>query len=90
VSNITNIDTRKKFQTFVKSYSELLKDSSNNVKFLELFDIRANKHTELDIDPTEFKKMLTEKYLGVLDIGEQYSTVSAPIYKIINFIDENS
>jgi hypothetical protein len=34
--------------------------------------------------------MLTEKYLGVLDIGEQYSTVSAPIYKIINFIDENS
>ena len=90
VSNITNADTRKKFQTFVKSYSELLKDSSNNVKFLEIFDIKANKHVELDIDPIEFKKMLTEKYFGVLDIGDHYSIVASPVYKIINFIDENS
>ena len=90
VSNITNADTRKKFQTFVKSYSELLKDSFNNVKFLEIFDIKANKHVELDIDPIEFKKMLTEKYFGVLDIGDHYSIVASPVYKIINFIDENS
>lgn len=90
VSNIVNLDTRKKFQTFVKTYAELVKDNSNNVKFLELFDIKANKHVELDIDPIEFKKMLSEKYLGVLDIGDHYSIVASSVYKIINFIDEKS
>jgi hypothetical protein len=90
ITNITNTDTRKKFQEFVKVYAGLSNNASTDVKFLELFGIKPKKHSELSIDPSEFKKMLNEKYLGVLGIGDSYSTVSAPIYKIINFIDEKS
>lgn len=92
VTNIKNSDTRNTFQAFMKTYSELVKLVSEiDVNFYSTFGISAKKHTDLGIDVGDFKKLLKDKYMGVIGLlGNDYYGENAAVYKIINFIDEKS
>lgn len=91
ITNIKKAETRHMFQAFMKIYSSVMNRSNEDATFITLFGFKAKKHQELEFDVESFHNMLNNKYMGILSIDASYYNESvAPIYKVINFVDEKS
>jgi hypothetical protein len=90
ISNIKNENTRNMLTAFIKAYKATEKETSVDVKLLNLLGVNAVKHANLDIDASALLKYLDTKYFGLFNVIDTYNREVSAIYKIINFIDEKS
>ncbi len=91
ITNIKKAETRNMFQAFMKHYTNVMNTDSNDIRFATLFGFKAKKHVELEFNSKEFLNILDNKYMGIMSMDSgYYCRDAAPIYKVINFVDEKS
>jgi len=89
-SKLTNKDTVEKFNNLIKLNKEVQEVPTDTVSLGNMFGIKAKENVPLIINLKELEKLLEEKYMGIFTMVDQYSSPTAKLARVINFIDEKS
>ena len=88
---LDNSATSKLVSDFIKQYDDVCRNNREyDEEFYKGFNITAKRHQPEPFDVDGFKKLLKEKYLNVVELGDRYNNCGQTIANIMNFIDKNS
>ena len=89
-SKLTNKDTVEKFSNLIKLAKEVQEVPTDAVSLGNMFGIKAKENIPLIVNLKELEKLLEEKYMGIFTMIDHYSSPTAKLARVINFIDEKS